>query len=116
MSVHVFHIDTPDCDDAPHSAGRSIDRLARPRIASGEHELCGHAARGTHIRHVHPGSEDTIYVIDGAETIEDLTNDVELTFEGLLCGYFPVGVWHAVKPTGDGGSRVLVARRRRTGP
>ena len=104
MAVHVFHIDNPD--------------LMMPLIAR-DARLVVWAGRGSQIAnmnyvdmqpgernvpHVHPGSEDTLYVIDGSGTIEDLTNGVELPFESPCVVHVPVGVWHAVKA--DRGYRI----------
>ncbi len=51
--------------------------------------------------HVHPESEDTIYVLDGKGSVEDLTNDVRLEFEAGDVVHAPVGVWHAVSGDRD---------------
>jgi quercetin dioxygenase-like cupin family protein len=56
------------------------------------------------VPHVHVGSEDTLYVLEGQGTIEDLTHEVELSFEAPCAVHVPVGVWHAVKA--DRGSLV----------
>ena len=53
------------------------------------------------IPHIHAGSEDTLYVLDGRGTIEDLTNGVELEFEAPCAVHVPVGVEHAVKADRD---------------
>ena len=104
MAVRVFHIDKPD--------------LMMPVIAR-DARLVVWAGRGSQIAnmnyvdmqpgernipHVHPGSEDTLYVIDGSGTVEDLTNGVELRFEAPCVVHVPVGVWHAVKA--DRGHRI----------
>lgn len=56
------------------------------------------------IPHIHTGSEDTLYVLEGKGTIEDLTNDVEIPFEAPCVVHVPVGVRHAVKA--DRNSRI----------
>jgi mannose-6-phosphate isomerase-like protein (cupin superfamily) len=56
------------------------------------------------IPHLHAGSEDTLYVLDGRGTIEDLTHGVEIPFEAPCAVHVPVGVMHAVKA--DRGSRI----------
>jgi quercetin dioxygenase-like cupin family protein len=104
MGVHVFHIDSPDlmmpliARDARlivwPGRGSQVANMNYVDMQPGERN----------IPHVHPGSEDTIYVIDGAGTIEDLTNEVELPFEGPCAVHVPVGVWHAVKA--DRGRRI----------
>ena len=48
------------------------------------------------IEHVHVESEDTIYILDGKGSIDDLTNDLRLEFEAGDVVHVPVGVWHAV--------------------
>ena len=48
------------------------------------------------VEHVHGESEDTIYVLDGKGSIDDLTNGLRLEFEAGEAIYVPVGVWHAV--------------------
>ncbi len=48
------------------------------------------------IEHVHVESEDTIYVLDGKGSIDDLTNGLRLEFQAGEVIHVPVGVWHAV--------------------
>ena len=56
------------------------------------------------VEHVHVESEDTIYVLDGKGSIEDLTNGLRLEFEAGDAVHVPVGLWHAV--SGDRGDRI----------
>jgi len=49
------------------------------------------------VPHVHTGSEDTLYVITGSGTIEDVDNEIELGFEAPCAIHVPVGIWHAVR-------------------
>ena len=51
--------------------------------------------------HVHVESEDTIYILDGKGSIEDLTNGLRLEFEAGDVVHVPVGVWHAVSGDRD---------------
>lgn len=96
MAIHTFHRDSPD--------------LMMPMIAR-DARLVVWVGRGAQMAnmnyvdmqpgerntpHVHTGSEDTLYVIDGAGIIEDLTNGIEMDFEGPCVVHVPVGVWHAV--------------------
>jgi quercetin dioxygenase-like cupin family protein len=102
--VDLFHRDRPD--------------LMMPMIAR-DARLVVWAGRGSqtanmnyvdmqpgerNVPHVHAGSEDTLYVLNGQGTIEDLTNGLELPFEAPCVVHVPVGVMHAVKA--DRGSRV----------
>ncbi len=48
------------------------------------------------VEHVHVESEDTIYILDGKGSIDDLTNGLRLEFEAGEVIHVPVGVWHAV--------------------
>lgn len=56
------------------------------------------------VPHIHAGSEDTLYVLDGEGTIEDLTNGTEIRFAAPCAVHVPVGLVHAVKA--DRGVRV----------
>lgn len=47
--------------------------------------------------HAHNTSEDTIYIVDGKGSIDDLTNDVRLEFEAGDVIHVPAGVRHAVR-------------------
>lgn len=104
MAVHVFHRDQPD--------------LMMPMIAR-DARLIVWPGRGSqtanmnyvdmqpgerNVPHVHTASEDTLYVVAGSGTIEDLDNGVELMFEAPCAVHVPVGVWHAVRA--DRGSRI----------
>ena len=97
MAIHVLHRDEPD--------------LMMPMIAS-DARLIVWAGRGSqtanmnyvdmqpgerNIPHTHNGSEDTLYVLNGRGTVEDLSNGVELSFEAPCVVHVPVGLWHAVK-------------------
>ena len=104
MAINVFHIDEPD---------RMLPMIAK------DARLIVWPGRGSqtanmnyvdmqpgerNIPHVHEGSEDTIYILDGKGTIEDLTNEVELEFAKGDVVHVPVGLMHAVKA--NLGSRV----------
>jgi quercetin dioxygenase-like cupin family protein len=102
--IDLFHRDRPD--------------LMMPMIAR-DARLVVWAGRGSqtanmnyvdmqpgerNIPHIHAGSEDTLYVLDGKGTIEDLTNGVEIPFEAPCVVHVPLGVMHAVKA--DRGSHI----------
>ncbi len=104
MAIHVLHKDEPD--------------LMMPMIAA-DARLIVWAGRGSqtanmnyvdmqpgerNIPHTHKGSEDTLYVIEGRGTMEDLSNGLELAFEAPCAVHVPVGLWHAVKA--DRGSNI----------
>lgn len=57
------------------------------------------------VEHVHSYSEDTIHIIEGRGTAEDVTNGVKLPFGPGDTVYIPVGVVHAV--AADRGERVV---------
>jgi quercetin dioxygenase-like cupin family protein len=57
--------------------------------------------------HVHPESEDAIYILEGRGTVRDLTNDVVLEFEAGQVIFVPAGVEHQVR--GDRGVGVVSA-------
>lgn len=53
------------------------------------------------VEHVHEESEDTIYILSGRGTIQDLTNDLELELQAGDVVHVPVGIWHAVAGNRD---------------
>ena len=46
--------------------------------------------------HVHVESEDTIFILEGAGSIQDYTNDLKLPFKAGCVVHVPKGVKHAV--------------------
>jgi mannose-6-phosphate isomerase-like protein (cupin superfamily) len=49
------------------------------------------------VPHSHPVSEDTIFILDGEGTVEDLTNGLSLAARAGQVVHVPVGIVHAVK-------------------
>lgn len=56
------------------------------------------------VPHVHLASEDTIFILSGKGTIEDLTHGTRTEFEAGQVVHVPVGVRHAV--SADRGSQI----------
>lgn len=48
------------------------------------------------VPHIHPDSEDTIFILEGEGTVRDFTNDLELPFHAGCVVHVPVGVKHGV--------------------
>ncbi|MGH8952986.1 MAG: cupin domain-containing protein [Acidimicrobiia bacterium] len=104
MAIHVFHRDDPDL------MMPMIARDARLVVWPGKGSQTANmnyvdmqpGERNT--PHVHTGSEDTLFVVSGSGTIEDLDSELELPFEAPCAVHVPVGVWHAVRA--DKGTRV----------
>jgi quercetin dioxygenase-like cupin family protein len=57
------------------------------------------------VPHAHPDSEDTIYIVSGRGTVEDLTHGFSLDFEAGQAIQVPPGIQHRVKA--DRGSAVV---------
>jgi quercetin dioxygenase-like cupin family protein len=49
------------------------------------------------VPHDHPDSEDTIYIVSGRGTVEDLTHGFSLEFEAGQAIQVPPGIQHRVK-------------------
>jgi len=104
MSIRVFHRDQPStmvpmiAKDARlvvwPGVGAETANMNYVDMQPGERN----------VDHVHPESEDTIYILDGKGSIEDVTNGVRLEFEAGDVVHVPVGVWHAV--SGDMGEHI----------
>ena len=97
MPVHVFHRDQPDL------MMPMIARDARLVVWPGNGSQTANMnyvdmqPGERNVPHVHTGSEDTLYVITGSGTIEDIDNDIDLEFEAPCAIHVPVGIWHAVR-------------------
>jgi len=48
------------------------------------------------VPHIHPESEDTIYILRGRGTVADFDHDLRLSFEGGDVIHVPIGIKHAV--------------------
>ena len=56
-------------------------------------------------KHVHRYSEDTIHILEGRGTAEDLTNDLRLPIRAGDTVHIKPGIWHAV--AADQGDRIV---------
>jgi quercetin dioxygenase-like cupin family protein len=63
------------------------------------------AAGEENVPHIHPESEDTIYILSGEGTVSDLTNETERQFEAGQVIHVPKGVKHQVRA--DRGSKIV---------
>ena len=104
MSIRVFHRDRPD---------RMLPMVARDARLVVWPGVGAHTANMNYVDmqpgeknvpHVHADSEDTLFVLDGKGTIEDLTNGVRIEFEAGQVIHVPAGLRHAV--SADRGSRI----------
>lgn len=57
------------------------------------------------VPHIHPISEDTIFIVEGKGTVVDYTHDLKLPFHAGCVVHVPVGVKHAVHA--DRGERIV---------
>ncbi len=104
MSIRVFHRDQPD---------RMLPIIARDARLVVWPGVGAHTANMNYVDmqpgeknvpHVHADSEDTIFVLDGKGTVEDLTSGVRIEFEAGQVIHVPAGLRHAV--SADRGSRI----------
>lgn len=96
MAIRVYHRDRPD------RMLPMISRDARLIVWPGVGAM---TANMNHVRlepgeanvpHLHAESEDTIYILAGEGTVEDLDNGLRLPFHAGQAIHVPVGVKHAV--------------------
>ena len=105
MAVRVFHCDDPDermpmiASDARlvvwPGVGAERANMNYVRMQPGE----------ANVPHVHRDSEDTIFVLEGRGTIEDISNGLELEFEAGQVIHVPAGIEHQVR--GDRGAEIV---------
>lgn len=53
------------------------------------------------VPHVHPDSEDSLYIVDGRGFVLDGTTGAELAFGADCCLHIPAGLSHRVRAAGD---------------
>ncbi len=58
----------------------------------------------SNVPHMHPASEDTIFILSGEGSVEDITNGIILEIHEGDVVHVPVGLMHAVRA--DRGSRI----------
>lgn len=105
MAVRVFHCDDPDermpmiASDARlvvwPGVGAERANMNYVRMQPGE----------ANVPHVHRDSEDTIFVLEGRGTIEDISNGLELEFEAGQVIHVPAGIEHQVRS--DRGAEIV---------
>ncbi len=105
MAVRVFHRDKPDLmlpiisQDARlvvwPGVGAQTANMNYVKMKPGE----------SNVPHVHRESEDTIYILDGEGSVEDLSNNRRLEFTRGQIIHVPAGLRHAV--AADRGSHVV---------
>ncbi|ORW32740.1 hypothetical protein AWB91_09625 [Mycobacterium paraense] len=96
MGYRVFHREEPSLyapfisSDARMvvwpGVGAQSANMNYVRMQPGEHN----------VPHAHSESEDTIYILEGRGTVEDLSNGARYEFEAGDVIHVPVGVRHAV--------------------
>ena len=96
MAIRIFHRDKPD------RLMPMISRDARLIVWPGVGAMTANMnyvrleAGEANVPHIHPESEDTIFILEGEGTIEDFDNGVRLPFHAGQALHVPVGVKHAV--------------------
>ncbi len=105
MAVRVFHRDDPSAMLPIISAdarlvvwpgvGALTANMNYVRLQPGE----------ANSPHVHQHSEDTIFILDGRGTVDDLTNGFRLEFQAGDVVHVPPGIRHAVNA--DRGSGIV---------
>ena len=96
MAIKVFHRDKPDLmlpmisQDARlvvwPGVGAETANMNYVRMQPGE----------ANVPHVHKESEDTIFILSGEGSVEDLTHNYRLEFKSKQVTHVPAGVRHAV--------------------
>ena len=95
-AVRIFHRDDPGVQVPLISrdarlivwlgVGAETANMNFVRLAPGE----------ANVPHVHPESEDTIYILEGRGTVSDFDHEVRLRFDAGDVIHVPIGIKHAV--------------------
>lgn len=105
MAVRVFHKDKPGLRVPLISKdARLVVWLGSgARDANMNYVVLEPMERNT--EHVHRYSEDTIYILEGRGTAEDISNEQQLPFQTGDTIQIDPGIWHAI--AADRGTRVV---------
>jgi len=97
VAIKIFHRDNPDVmlevisKDARlivwPGVGAQTANMNYVRMQPGE----------SNVPHVHRRSEDTIFILEGEGSVDDLSNGRRLPFESGQAIHVPAGVRHAVR-------------------
>lgn len=105
MSIRTYHCDEPSAM-APMIA-KDARLIVWPGVGADNANMnyVNMQPGERNVDHVHEESEDTIYILSGRGSIQDVTNDIRLEFGVGDVVHVPVGVWHAV--SGDLGESIV---------
>lgn len=104
MAIRVFHRDQPDL--MMPMIARDARLVVWPGVGAETANMnyVDMQPGERNVPHIHPESEDTIFILDGKGRIEDLTNGKSLDFEAGQVIHVPIGLRHSV--IADRGSRI----------
>lgn len=105
VSIRIFHCDEPSAM-APMIA-KDARLIVWPGVGADNANMnyVNMQPGERNVDHVHEASEDTIYILSGRGSIQDVTNDIRFEFGVGDVVHVPVGVWHAV--SGDLGESIV---------
>jgi quercetin dioxygenase-like cupin family protein len=97
MAIRVFHRD--EAETRLPLISRDARLVIWPGTGAWEANMnyVSMEAGEANVDHVHPVSEDTIYIVSGEGTVEDLSNGVELPFRAGHCIHVAPGIRHRVR-------------------
>lgn len=105
MAIRVFHKDEPDVMVPFIAADARLIVWLGTGSETANMNYVWMKAGEANVPHVHDGSEDTIFVLDGKGSIEDLTNGKTYPFGAGQAVYVQPGIRHCVKA--DRGSDIV---------
>ena len=105
MAIHVFHRDRPTLRLPMIASDARL--VIWPGVGAWEANMNYVVMEPgeENVPHVHPASEDTIFIVEGRGSVRDLTNDRVLEIEAGQAVFVPAGVEHQVRA--DRGERIV---------
>ena len=104
MPIHVFHRDHPDLLMPMIARDARLVVWAGSGSQTANMNYVNMQPGERNVPHVHTGSEDTLYVLAGSGSVEDIDQGTVLQFDAPCAVHIPVGIWHAVRA--DRGSSI----------
>lgn len=105
MAIKIFHRDTPD--HLMPMIARDARLVVWPGVGSKTANMnyVDMQPDERNVPHAHAASEDTIFILEGQGTIEDVTNNKKYPIRAGQVVHVPAGIVHAVRA--DKGSNIV---------
>lgn len=105
MAIRIFHRDHPDLKVPMIAKDARLVVWLGVGSKTANMNFVDMQPGESNVPHAHPESEDTIFIIHGEGTVEDITNGLTFDIRAGQVVHVPIGIKHAVRA--DRGSNIV---------